>query len=460
MTANQEIEQNSQKPISTEAYVLVNALNYLEKIIRLRLAKQFGKEYEYDQIKDIPLPNFNGQATAFTDFVSKAALSLDEFILLLIALSPHIQPHFFDQFMNEYLPQDGDFPQLGGVRGKQHRGFLPTGETFLFLIAASNIEKRFTAQHLFHEGHFFSKQRIVYLEAPQSGEPLMSGKLTLAQDYVDLFIFGHIFPPKFSTSFPAQRIETELEWEDLILNSHTQSQIQELKTWMIHGETLLYSWGMKKKIKLGYRALFHGPPGTGKTFAASLIGKYTQRDVFKVDLSMIVSKFIGETEKNLANLFARAENKGWILFFDEADAIFGKRTNVRDAHDKYANQEVSYLLQRIENYDGLVILASNFKNNIDEAFTRRFQSIIHFPMPQAAERLKIWQASFPKEITLDKGVNFNSIAREYELSGAEVLNVVQSCCLGALAKDSLLIKARDIQEGIRKEFQKRGKIIR
>jgi len=126
--------------------------------------------------------------------------------------------------------------------------------------------------------------------------------------------------------------------------------------------------------------LFIGAPGTGKKILASLIGQQSGKEVYRIDLSMVVSKYIGETEKNLSKIFDAAEHKNWILFFDEADALFGKRTNVRDAHDKYANQEVAYLLQKIENYNGLVLLATNMKNNIDEAFTRRLQSIIHFPL--------------------------------------------------------------------------------
>ena len=128
------------------------------------------------------------------------------------------------------------------------------------------------------------------------------------------------------------------------------------------------------------RILFIGPPGTGKKTLASLIGEQLGTDVYKIDLSMVVSKYIGETEKNLELIFARAENKGWILFFDEADALFGKRTNVRDAHDRYANIEIAYLLEKIEKYNGIVILATNMKSNIDEAFKRRFQTIISFPV--------------------------------------------------------------------------------
>jgi SpoVK/Ycf46/Vps4 family AAA+-type ATPase len=216
---------------------------------------------------------------------------------------------------------------------------------------------------------------------------------------------------------------------------------------------------MKKKLKLGYRSLFYGPPGTGKTLTASLLGKYTGKDVYKVDISMMVSKFIGETEKNLANLFARAESKDWILFFDEADALFGKRTNVRDAHDKYANQEVSYLLQRVENYDGLVILSSNFKSNIDEAFIRRFQSIIQFPMPNAKERLQLWQMAFPSQVRLADVVDLPQLSATYELTGSDIMNVVHYCCLQALQQGDTVIHQEDLLYAIKREFSKAGKMM-
>lgn len=174
---------------------------------------------------------------------------------------------------------------------------------------------------------------------------------------------------------------------------------------------------------------------------------------------MVVSKYIGETEKNLSRLFDKAHNKNWILFFDEADALFGKRTDVKDAHDRYANQEVSYLLQKVENYPGLVILSSNFKDNIDDAFTRRFNSIIHFPKPNARERLLLWQKAFPEKVKLSKDIQLESLAEKYELTGANIMNVVQYACLQTLAQKKKTIELELIQKGIRKEFQKEGKII-
>lgn len=183
------------------------------------------------------------------------------------------------------------------------------------------------------------------------------------------------------------------------------------------------------------------------------------KNVFRIDLSRVVSKYIGETEKNLARLFDKAENKNWILFFDEADALFGKRTDIRDAHDKYANQEVAYLLQRIEGYNGLVILATNQRAHIDDAFVRRFQTIIHFPMPRAEERHKIWQKTFPPQIEIAVDINWQQVAARYELTGAGILNVAHYCLIEALADQSHLITRQRLENGILREYAKEGKVV-
>jgi AAA+ superfamily predicted ATPase len=437
---------------------LADALEYLTRVIHVRLALYFERESSYCSIADVPRPAFDSIQSAYTSFLQKYSPTVGEHIILLLALAPHLKPNFFDSVISQKLPSAGEFPQIGGIRGKQFRGFLPTGETAVFVLAGDDLEERFEIQQIFGEDHFFARDQILHVDSPEAGEPRMSGRLKLSQEYVDLFTIGKITKPRFSMEFPAQVITTEMEWDDLVLPERTLNQVRELEDWLAHGDTLLYEWGMRKRLKLGYRALFHGAPGTGKTLTASLLGKYTKREVFKVDLSMVVSKFIGETEKNLANLFNKAENKNWILFFDEADALFSKRTNVRDAHDKYANQEVAYLLQRVENYNGLVILASNLKSNIDDAFMRRFQSIIHFPIPTTAERLQIWHKAFPQAAILAEDVHLDVIARKHELTGAGIMNVAQFCCLRALARDDRVIRAEEIERGIRREFSKEGKL--
>ncbi|MDH3970079.1 MAG: ATP-binding protein, partial [Rhodospirillales bacterium] len=235
------------------------------------------------------------------------------------------------------------------------------------------------------------------------------------------------------------------------------SQIEEISTWIEHGETLMNDWGMAPKLRPGYRSLFYGPPGTGKTMTACLLGKATGRDVYKIDLSLVVSKYIGETEKNLAKVFDQAQHKGWILFFDEADAFFGKRSEIKDAHDRYANQEISFLLQRVETFDGIAILASNLRENLDEAFTRRFESIIYFPMPRPEERQRLWRQGFSPKAQLAESLDMEKVAREHELSGGSVMNVIRHASLQALKDGGRTIGPEDVLQGIRREYAKEGR---
>jgi SpoVK/Ycf46/Vps4 family AAA+-type ATPase len=277
------------------------------------------------------------------------------------------------------------------------------------------------------------------------------------RDWIARFTTGALAAPAFGADFPARRIATGLDWDDLVLSEALRAQIGEIETWMRHGAAFRQGWGMEGRLKPGYRALFHGPPGTGKTLTATLIGKATGREVYRVDLSSVVSKYIGETEKNLAQLFDRAERRDWVLFFDEADALFGKRTQVKDAHDRYANQEVSYLLQRVEDFDGLVILASNFRANMDDAFLRRFNAIIRFPMPPEAERRLIWARSLPARPGHE---GLPDLLARFELSGGNIVNVVQHAGVAAEARGAAAISLRDAVRGIAVELEKEGRVFK
>lgn len=382
-----------------------------------------------------------------------------ERLILLIALIPHLQPNFFEGIILENLPGGGDFPEFGGVKGANHRGMLPTGETVQFILAGADIATRLEVRRFFDEEHFFSRRALLWLEPVKEGEPVMSGRIVLAQEWVDRLLFDRESTPRFGLDFPAKRITTSMLWEDVVLHPQTLQQVNDLSVWLEHHGQLGEDANLGRKIKPGYRVLFYGPSGTGKTLTAALLGKQYGKDLYRIDLSQIVSKFIGETEKNLEGVFKRAESKNWILFFDEADALFGKRTNVQSAHDKYANQEVSYLLQRVEDYPGLLILASNFKNNLDEAFIRRFHSLVHFPMPNAADRLLLWRKSMPASLQLHASVNLQELAKQYEMTGASILNAVQFSTLQVYARMEKIITQADLVDGIRKEYMKEEKSI-
>ena len=404
-------------------------------------------------------PKLNATNSPLENFVINQELSEDEVLLLLLALVPHIKPNFVSNVISDYFPTGGEFPEFGGIKGKNHRGVLPTAETAVYILAGNNLKQRLEAIKWIQFENKLVQNNIVEIVDIGNGEPLLSGRLVVDAEYLQLFTTGEIMKPKMSSNFPAQRIETDMEWNDLILNKKTIEQIKEIETWLQYNDILLNDWNMKSRIKPGYRVMFHGPPGTGKTLTANLLGKYTQRDVYRIDLSLVVSKYIGETEKNLSKLFNKAKSKDWILFFDEADAIFGKRTNVRDAHDKYANQEVSYLLQRIEAHPGLVILASNFKSNIDTAFTRRFQSMIEFELPTSAERLALWKNNLPRTINVEKTMDLEELSKKYEITGANIVNVIQYACLKTISEKNTSILKSHILEGVKKEYQKEGKSL-
>jgi ATPase family associated with various cellular activities (AAA) len=434
---------------------LDSPLDWIARITAGGLGVHFGKVEGFE----MAAPRLFDDGSALPRIIQRHDPSPNEFATLMMALAPHLAPAFFDKLISPHIPEGGDFPEFGGVKGLNHRGILPTGETAQFILAGDDLEKRLAVQRLFSSGHWFAQKHILWLEPVREGEPAMSGRLVLDPEIVEEITTGTVSRPAFSLDFPAEHIETAMNWEDLVLNPATSNQIREIEDWIVHHDTLLNEWGMKKRIKPGYRALFYGPPGTGKTLAATLLGKHTGKDVFRVDLSRVVSKYIGETEKNLSRLFDRAENKTWILFFDEADALFGKRTDIRDAHDKYANQEVAYLLQRIESYNGLVILASNQRANIDDAFVRRLQAIIQFPMPRPEERYEIWRKTFPPQIALADDIDWRAVAARHELTGAGILNVTQFCAIDFLSKHTRRVDLKALETAIHREYIKEGKII-
>ncbi len=445
--------------IRDNAAVIEKELEWFSSVVDARVRLHFGHDCPYADIREISPPEHDGEASMYGSFVSHYGLSFEERLLFLLGLIPHIRPRLLDVFLTEDSVSSREFTEFGGRSDGSPKGFLPTGETALFLLAGEDLEKRFRCRTLFDREHFFSGHRILSLEDQPPNGHEMSGLLTLSREVIDLVTTGRVREPAFGAEFPARRLSTEMRWDELVLDPHTMESVLEIRAWIEYGHILLDDLGMGRKIRPGYRSLFHGPPGTGKTLTASLLGRETGRDVYRIDLSMVVSKYVGETEKNLEKVFGAAEHKDWIIFFDEADALFGKRTGVSDANDRYANQVVSFLLQRVEDYAGVVILASNLRSNLDDAFTRRFQSIIHFPMPRPADRYRLWQGGFSEKTALAGDVNLMEISSRYELSGGAIMNVVRYATLMAVKRGSTTITLHDIQEGVRKELQKEGRTV-
>ncbi len=443
---------------ATNAANLRHALEFLEQVVTIRCRLQFGEEVSAEPI-EVPDLAYVGDASEFSRFIERRQPTFDEYVVLLLALIPHVAPGALEGWIKKALPTSGEFLEIGGSRNNDRGSLVPTAETAVFLLAGEDLDRRIEVQRLFTGDHWFAIDDVLKLEPAKEGAPFLSGRLLLDPEHIELFTLGHVSSPAFSAAFPAREISTERDWDELVLAPLVLEQINELKLWIEHSSVLMRDWRMGRKIKPGYRALFHGPSGTGKTLTATLLGKHTGRKVFCIDLSTVISKYIGETESNLARLFDKARNKDWILFFDEADALFGKRTGVKDSHDRYANQEVSYLLQRVEDFDGLVILASNLKANLDPAFLRRFNAIIAFPFPSEAERAAIWRTTLPPHASADDGADLPALLARFELTGGNIVNVVQHACLAAIARGSQTIRLADALKGIQREIEKEGKVF-
>ena len=258
----------------------------------------------------------------------------------------------------------------------------------------------------------------------------------------------------------ASKVTRHKQWEDLILEPDPMMQLRELCSMVEHKHQVYDEWGFGEKLSSGKGvvSLFGGQSGTGKTMAAGVIAGALGLDLYKIDLSGVVSKYIGETEKNLGAIFRDASLSNAILFFDEADALFGKRSEVRDAHDRYANIETAYLLQQIEDYAGPVILSTNLKMNLDEAFLRRMHFVIDFPMPEEPYRLRIWKQTMPQEVPLADDVDFAFLARQFRISGGNIRNIVLASAFLA-AHDGGPLAMRHLIQATRREFQKLGRMV-
>lgn len=430
---------------------------WFEKVIDTSLTLYFQNESAYTSVFEIMPPQVTKSNEPYARFILLNKMSFEERIVLMLAMSTYLKPQSLDIFLIKNQNLGTPFTEFGGVLENTRQGFIPTLETAAFILGGTDIKMRLIFLSIFNKDHFFFTQGVLDIDAASGF--LLHQKLQPSNKIISLFTTGKEYLPQYSAKFPAKEIHTTLNWEDLILESKVLKNLYDIKEWLLHSEQILQEWGLNKHLKPGLRALFYGTPGTGKTMAATLIGKETNRPVFRVDLSLVVSKYIGETEKNLGQLFDEAENKQWILFFDEADALFGKRTQTKGANDRYANQEVAYLLQRIEDFSGLVILATNIQTNIDEAFARRFQYMIHFPKPDVKQRIRLWSKLFGENLILSKEVNIEILAEKYELSGGEMINILRYCALEAAKRNEKIIPQEDILVGIQKEYRKLNKTI-
>jgi ATP-dependent 26S proteasome regulatory subunit len=257
----------------------------------------------------------------------------------------------------------------------------------------------------------------------------------------------------------ARKVKPRYIWADIVLPKDQLEQLRGICNYVKYHQIVYGEWGFEHKLSLGkgLNVLFAGPSGTGKTMAAEIMANELGLDLYKVDLATVVSKYIGETEKNLDRVFKEAKDSNSILFFDEADAIFGKRSEVRDSHDRYANIEIAYLLQKMEEYQGIVILATNLSKNLDEAFARRMHFSVEFPFPEEEDRYRIWQKSFPESAPLAKDIDLAFLAQQFKITGGNIKNIALSAAFLAV-EDSRMVTMEHLIRATKREYQKMGKL--
>ena len=444
MSVNNEIRNN--------ALAISSEISWLVLYIGNRLEAYFDINKTFEAPKAPLLKNYDSK---YSNFVIKNDLNEIERFFIITCLALHFKPQVFDKFLIKNKALNKRFTEFGGKIDESKSIFVPTLETIAFIFYGESFESRFLLHSFFEDDHIFKKENILELYSENSNNSFLSNFIRLKDEYFQLFTLGAAYKPGYNSNFPASEISSPLSWEELVLNKSTLDEVSIVNTWIENKLEIDNNKVLAKKINKGYKCLFYGPPGTGKTLTASLIGKKNNKPVYRVDLSQVVSKYIGETEKNLANIFDIAENKEWILFFDEAESLFSKRTGVSDSKDKHANQQTAYLLQRVENFNGLIILATNLKPNIDLAFSRRIQSVINFPIPESADREKLWINALKNISNLP--ISFvKNISISYEISGGVIKNVIQYAWLVSKSYD-LPISEKNILSGIRRELAKDGK---
>lgn len=448
---------------------VLDEMMWLDNIIKHRVDilnedTKHGIDYEnphtVPSVADIGLPPTHDERSHYQQFVDAHNFHIPERMLLALCIARGIFPQMFSPLVKVYKNVDKQF-EFGGVLDPHTNRFIPTLRTLFFLLAGTNIKEQFYYHVTFTPSHFLFLHNILKLEAyagkEKSGdeEDLPYQQVKLNEAYLNYFL-GEKKPSLDSDrDFPASLLETDKTFDDLVLPGKVIQQLEGPMNYIKYYEDLMKKKGAANKIKPGYLMLLHGPPGTGKTLTASVMGNYLGVDVYYLSLSRVVSKYIGETEKNLEKVFTRLEKKLCILFVDEADAIFGKRTEVKDSKDRYANQEVAYLLQRVEKFPGVVIMATNYEQNLDDAFRRRILSNIHVPLPNPEARTLLWQKSIPESFEYAQPEIPDLLARHFALTGGNISNIIKQACLKAgETQSNVLHYDLHLEPFIREEFEK------
>ncbi|MDQ1161413.1 AAA+ superfamily predicted ATPase [Chryseobacterium sp. SORGH_AS 447] len=407
---------------------LNDEMKWLQQLIDIRCRELFSEEItEAGTDHKIPEPPKADDGSPYSITVQTHQLTAIDRVILALGIASSHYPSILKTFVQIEESSNAFAIEAGGEYNKVSRSFKPTFQTALFLLAGKDLSLWSYYSEQLITGSVLLQNDIVY---NRSSTEFIHGKIELDTAYLNYFLSGKKPQLDHGSYFPGKLYQSDLTMDDIILEHTVREQIKPIGHYIKALENGFFQGkGKEHSFKPGFIALFYGAPGTGKTMLAGILANTYGIDMYHVDLSQVVSKYIGETEKNLEVLFNRLQGKNCMLFFDEADALFGKRSDVKDAHDRYANQEVSYLLQRIEKFDGLTILASNFENNMDDAFKRRIDVSINVIRPSETTRENLWKHYLPKNVTFESDDLLKHITKEYSYTGANIRNIMKNAAI-------------------------------
>jgi AAA+ superfamily predicted ATPase len=417
-----------------------NSLNeemkWLQLLIEMRCKELFlEEETELNGAYEVPEPPKSNDESPYSITINTYQLTAIDRVILALGVASAHYPSILKTFIQIEENSSAFAIEAGGEYNKANRNFKPTFQTSLFLLAGKDLSlwSHYSSQLI--KGSVLLQNDIIY---NRSSTEFIHGKIELDTAYLNYFLSGQKPQLDHGSYFPGRLYKSNLTMEDIILEDNVREQIKPIGHYVNALENGFFK-SNDHNFKTGFIALFYGAPGTGKTMLAGILANTYGIDMYHVDLSQVVSKYIGETEKNLEVLFNRLQGKNCMLFFDEADALFGKRSDVKDAHDRYANQEVSYLLQRIEKFDGLTILASNFENNMDDAFKRRIDVSINVIRPTETTRESLWEHYLPKNITFESDELLKHLAKEYSYTGSNIRNIMKNVAMTLYDRNETII---------------------
>lgn len=411
-------------------------MQWLQSLIEMRCKELFMEnDPALDIAHEAPQPPKFDDGSPYSITVNSYKLTTIDRVILALGIASAHYPSMLKTFVQIEESSNAFAIEAGGEYNKVNRSFKPTFQTALFLLAGKDLLlwSQYSSQLI--NGSVLLKNDIIY---NRSSTEFIHGKIELDTAYLNYFLSDQKPQLDHGSYFPGKLYKSDLTMDDIILEDNVREQIKPIGHYIKALENGFFKTN-EHSFKPGFIALFYGAPGTGKTMLAGILANTYGIDMYHVDLSQVVSKYIGETEKNLEVLFNRLQGKNRMLFFDEADALFGKRSDVKDAHDRYANQEVSYLLQRIEKFDGLTILASNFENNMDDAFKRRIDVSVNVIRPTEPTRKALWEHYLPKNITFESDELLQYLTKEYSYTGANIRNIMKNVMMALYDRNETII---------------------